>query len=69
MYNFNTSVIIVNAVQTQEEDITDSALCKPTTRKKVRSFMIVLQENALQSVSPIEACCLKFCVQYASGGQ
>ncbi|XDV23550.1 hypothetical protein PO909_028085, partial [Leuciscus waleckii] len=31
-------------VQTQEEDRTDSALCKPTTRQKVRSFMTVLQE-------------------------
>ncbi|XDV23562.1 hypothetical protein PO909_028092, partial [Leuciscus waleckii] len=31
-------------VETREEDRTDSALCKPTTRKKVRSFMTVLQE-------------------------
>ncbi|XDV23630.1 hypothetical protein PO909_028127, partial [Leuciscus waleckii] len=30
-------------VQTQEEDRTASALCKPKTRTKVRSFMTVLQ--------------------------
>lgn len=42
MFHFNT-LVIMNAVQTHEED-SDSALCKPKTHKKVRSYMTVLQE-------------------------
>lgn len=33
---FNTSVVIINAVQRQKEDRSDSALRKPKTRQKVR---------------------------------
>ncbi len=43
--------IIVNAVEIQEEDGTDSALCKPKTRKTVRSC-----KKSLQSFSVIEVC-------------
>ncbi len=43
--------IIVNAVEIQEEDRTDSALCKPKTRKTVRSC-----KKSLQPFSVIEVC-------------
>lgn len=37
-------MVIVNAVQTPEEDGADSALCKPKTQKKVRSLFTVLSQ-------------------------
>ncbi|XP_058616238.1 natural killer cell receptor 2B4-like [Onychostoma macrolepis] len=53
-----TQLCQIHSVQTQEEDRTDSALCKPTTRKTVRSFLTVLQE--VVAVSLIEAAYLSF---------